>query len=182
MRMTISVGDINEYGIEIVSGPYLGKGRGSSTTWDLLCKYCKNTFISPTTKFKSAKSCYECRGFILRKSSEEITWKNHYGMVKARKTAKEKGFNLTIEQFIEISKQNCFYCNDLPTLTKGHRPWSTHILTNGLDRVDSSVGYLYNNVVACCKFCNFAKLDKTEEEFYSWVKRLAKHQSQMGNM
>lgn len=177
MRMTISVGDINEYGIQVLSGPYLGKGRGSSTKWDLLCKYCKTTFISPTTNFKSAKSCYNCRGLVLRKSSEEITWKNHYGMVKGRKHSKEKGFNLTLDEFIKLSSQNCFYCNDGPTATKGHRSWSTYILTNGLDRIDSSMGYLYDNVVACCKFCNFAKHDKTEEEFYLWVKRLAKHQS-----
>jgi hypothetical protein len=182
VKTTVSVGDINEYGIQIVSGPYLGKGQGHSTTWGFLCKYCSDTFISSTYKFKFAKSCYKCTGVVRRKSSAEISWKNHYYMLKSRKIAKEKGFDITLEQFVNISKQNCFYCNDSPTPTKGHRPWSEQIFTNGLDRIDSSLGYLYNNVVACCKFCNFAKLDKTEEEFYSWIKRLVKHQSQKGNM
>lgn len=182
MRSIISVGDINEFGTEVVSGPYLGKGKGSSTNWELVCKYCNNTFISPTTRFKKIKSCYECRGIVLRKSSEEITWKNHYLMVKGRKHSKEKGFSLTLEQFVQISKKNCFYCDSKPTSTKGHRSWSTHILTNGLDRIDSGMGYLYSNVVPCCKFCNFAKSNRTEKEFYLWVKKLAKHQTQLGNM
>lgn len=182
MKMTIVVGDINKFGIKVVAGPYLGQGRGSSTKWNFLCKYCENTFISPTTNFKNVKSCYECRGLVLRKSSEEITWKNHYLIVKGRKHSKEKGFNLTLEQFVEISKKKCFYCNSDPTATKGHRSWSTYILTNGLDRIDSNMGYLYSNVVSCCKFCNFAKSNRTEKEFYSWVKKLAKHQTQLGNM
>ena len=176
MRMTIVVGDINEFGIKVITGPYLGKGRGSSTTWDLLCKYCGNTFISPTTNFKKAKSCYKCRGLVLRKSSEEITWKNQYSMLKGRQHAKEKGFDITFEQFIEISKRNCYYCNSEPTKTKGHRSWSTYILTNGLDRIDSEVGYLYNNVVACCTYCNSAKREKSQEDFYLWIARLIKYQ------
>lgn len=175
MRMTVKVNDINDFNIKIVGGPYLGSGRGSSTKWDFLCPYCQNTFIAPTTKFKKSKSCYDCRGKVLRKSSELITWKNHYGMVKGRKHSKEKGFDLTLEQFIEISKKNCFYCNSEPTPTKGHRQWSTIIYTNGLDRIDSNMGYLYNNVVPCCIYCNTAKLDRTQEEFYSWVMKLAKH-------
>jgi hypothetical protein len=174
MRIKVQIGDINEHGVKIVSGPY--KVRNTNA-WDFLCPYCKQTFVAPTTNFAKSKSCYACRGLLKRKSSEDITWRNHYLIVAGRKVAKEKGFNLTEEEFRQISSKNCFYCNASPTPTRGHRSWSAYINTNGLDRVDSSVGYLYENVVPCCKYCNFAKSDRTVEEFKEWVAQLAKHQN-----
>ena len=177
MRISLKIGDVNEFGTKVIGGPYPGGGRGNQTNWDFLCKHCNKSFLSPTTRFRTSKSCYDCRGIILRKSSEDITWKNHYGMVKGRKNAKEKGFDLTLEQFIEISQKNCFYCNSEPTKTRGHRSWSTYIYTNGLDRVDSNHGYLYNNVVPCCIYCNTAKREKTQQEFYSWIDRLISFQN-----
>jgi hypothetical protein len=172
----MEIGDTNIFGVKIVSGPYKNK---QYTSWDFLCPFCNQTFIAPTTNFKKSKSCYNCRGFVKRKSSEDITWRNHYLLVASRKNAKEKGFDLTEQQFKEISSQNCFYCNAEPTPTKGYRQWSAYIFTNGLDRIDPSMGYLYNNVVACCKWCNVAKLDRSVEEFYSWITKLAKHQNLM---
>lgn len=176
MRLSVNIGDINDFSVKIVSGPYKIRNHNS---WDFLCPFCNKTFLAPTTNFAKAKSCYECRGIVKRAFSEEATWKNHYLIVKGRKNSKEKGFDLTLEQFIEKSRQDCFYCGEPPTPTKGYRSWSAYILTNGLDRVDSDVGYLYENVVPCCKYCNFAKSDRSIEEFKKWVKQLAKHQKFM---
>jgi hypothetical protein len=176
MRLNVQIGDTNSFGVQVVSGPYKIRNHNS---WDFLCPFCKKTFIAPTTNFKEAKSCYDCRGLVKRKSSEDITWKNHYLMLKGRKHSKEKGLDITEKQFKEISSRNCFYCDSEPTPTKGHRDWSAYILTNGLDRIDPSMGYLYNNVVACCKWCNMAKLDRTVEEFYSWITKLSEHQNRM---
>lgn len=176
MRISIKLNDVNQFGIKIVGGPYPGGGRGNQTNWDFLCKHCGEIFLAPTTRFRTVRSCYKCRGILMRKSSEEITWKNHYGMVKGRQHSKEKGFDLTLEQFIELSKQDCFYCGSKPTPTKGHRKWSTYINTNGLDRVDSSMGYFYSNVVPCCIYCNMAKRERTQEEFYNWIKNLIEYQ------
>jgi hypothetical protein len=177
MRMTVKVGDINEYGVKIVNGPYLGAGRGSSTKWDFLCPHCKETFVAPTTNFKKSKSCYNCRGKSLRSHNESTTWDYLYHVVKGRKAAKQKGFGLTKECFFKISKMNCYYCGTEPTLTNGYKEWHPKIKINGLDRLDPSRGYYDDNVVACCKDCNTAKLDKTEEEFISWLKRVSHHQS-----
>jgi 5-methylcytosine-specific restriction endonuclease McrA len=38
------------------------------------------------------------------------------------------------------------------------------------------MGYYDDNVVACCKNCNVAKLDRTQEDFLKWIKRVAVHQ------
>lgn len=172
-KKILAIGDINDYGIKIVGGPIKA---GNKYMWKVVCPVCKKTYKISTTDFNKRKSCDDCKGKLLRKSSEEITWKNQYGMVKGRKIAKEKGFDLGFEYFIEISKRDCHYCGSSPTKTRGHRKWSKEIYMNGLDRVNPSMGYLVSNVVPCCKDCNVAKLDKTEEEFIIWLKRIAKHQ------
>jgi hypothetical protein len=176
MRVQISVGQTNDYGVVVVGGPYRAWNRGNSTKWDFLCPYCNQTFLSPTTRFKSSKSCYGCRGEVTKSYNDNTTWDYLYHVVKGRKSAKEKGFGLTKECFRLTSQMNCYYCGAEPTLSNGYRPWHPKIKINGLDRVDPSMGYFDNNVVACCKDCNTAKLDKTEEEFISWLIRVATHQ------
>lgn len=180
-KKTLAIGDVNQHGVFIIDGPFL-KQQGNTKNryfWKAMCPICDQEYDIATGDFEKRKSCAKCKGTFKRKSSEDITWRNHYQMLKSRKHSREKGFDITEQQFREISSRNCFYCSSEPTPTKGHREWSTYILTNGLDRVDPSMGYLYNNVVACCKWCNVAKLDRSVEEFYSWVTKLAKHQNLM---
>lgn len=44
---------------------------------------------------------------------------------------------------------------------------------NGIDRVNTTVGYFKNNVVTACQTCNMAKGTKTFEELLVWCKRFA---------
>lgn len=37
---------------------------------------------------------------------------------------------------------------------------------------DNSKGYTLENVVTCCKFCNYAKHTSTYEDFIKWLDRL----------
>ena len=73
---------------------------------------------------------------------------NARSMAKNRKHA----WLLTLEQYKEIIKDPCYYCDnklDAP-VQKG----------SGLDRIDSNKGYEIDNVVSCCNFCNGLKSDK----------------------
>ena len=176
MRMQISVGDVNEFGVRVAYGPHRALNRGNSTKWDMLCPYCDSTFIAPTTRFKNSKSCYSCRGEKRKSHNDSTTWDYLYHVIKGRKAAREKGFGLTKEFFKRVSIMNCHYCGLEPTQTRGYKKWHPPITINGLDRVNSSMGYFDDNIVACCKDCNVAKLDKTEEEFLSWLRRLVAHQ------
>lgn len=47
-----------------------------------------------------------------------------------------------------------------------------YLKINGIDRVDSNIGYTKDNSVPCCKYCNFAKHTMSEDDFYVWVKRV----------
>ena len=52
---------------------------------------------------------------------------------------------------------DCYYCGKFPNKV------------NGIDRVNNSVGYTYDNCVPCCKRCNYLKNKTTQEEFAQWV-------------
>ena len=82
-------------------------------------------------------------------------------------------FELTEQQVMDIVFCNCFYCGCEGSNTI--RNTYEEIKWNGLDRIDSSKGYTIDNVVPCCKYCNQAKNNLTQDEFYDWIKRVVKH-------
>lgn len=72
---------------------------------------------------------------------------------------------------------NCHYCNSKPNQIARHcsKPElrkRSEFLYNGLDRVDPSKGYTLDNVVTCCKQCNYAKRGSTYSEFMEWIQKL----------
>ena len=46
------------------------------------------------------------------------------------------------------------------------------IRVNGIDRIDSNIGYTKENSVSCCKFCNTAKSTMSRDEFLKWIKKV----------
>lgn len=86
-----------------------------------------------------------------------------------------KYFNLTIEQFINLVNQKCHYCGSEPKLLRGNKTKSKTKLLNGIDRIDSSIGYEVDNCVPCCINCNRAKNDMSIEDFIEWIKKISKY-------
>lgn len=94
---------------------------------------------------------------------------------------KYKDGDLTFEQFLKLSQLPCHYCETLPTNSNIYNRYKHRKNTvldvksdgdfyyNGLDRLDSLRGHDFDNVVPCCKWCNYAKLDRTYEQFIIWV-------------
>jgi hypothetical protein len=93
-------------------------------------------------------------------------WKNpeylidKYSQIRGRykRDAKTRGysFELTKEQFEELIAGPCFYCGVEKQNAKMYNNWGLVHYT-GIDRVDNSIGYVYNNCVSCCKNCNTKK-------------------------
>ncbi len=67
-------------------------------------------------------------------------------------------FELSIEQARVMFSAPCMYCHYPP---RGE--------FNGIDRVDNAKGYLPENCVPCCKWCNRAKGDGRLEQFMEWI-------------
>ena len=76
-------------------------------------------------------------------------------------------FALSIDEFKELTKGCCFYCGVEPqqSIKNNIRTVNGNYVHNGIDRIDSSKGYISGNVVSCCVKCNKMKLDHSVEEF-----------------
>lgn len=80
-----------------------------------------------------------------------------------------RDFKLTDDQMRKLFTSNCYYCNSIPKTVAKTRAGFGDFVYNGIDRIDNDLGYIINNVVACCSMCNIAKATHTLEEFKIWV-------------
>ena len=108
----------------------------------------------------------EYRKHLSRKARErqlanpiQHAWNNY------RRSARDKGkaFEISRERFEEFVTDKCIYCDAAPSPI------------NGIDRVDSSDGYVEGNMVSCCSRCNIAKSTMTVSDFIRWARRVAAH-------
>lgn len=91
-------------------------------------------------------------------------------------------FNLTEEQAITFFDKNCYYCNTPPSNTKTVKPSQklrakykctvTTFYYNGIDRVDSKLGYSLDNCVSCCYICNSSKSSLELKVWKDWIKKV----------
>ncbi len=80
----------------------------------------------------------------------------HLSDYKSRTKDKNIEWNLTDEEARNYFNSKCNYCNTLNNY-------------NGIDRIDSSKGYVKTNVVPCCKICNLMKGTKSVKEFIDTI-------------
>jgi hypothetical protein len=66
-----------------------------------------------------------------------------------------------------LGRMNCFFCDREPA----NRKAVNSQLYNGIDRVDNDAGYVFNNVLPCCYFCNRAKRNHSLEFFIEQLQR-----------
>lgn len=80
-------------------------------------------------------------------------------------------YDISVKEFADLMKLPCYYCGQAG-VSRGvikRKEGDVAFYYNGLDRVDNARGYMLDNVVPCCKRCNFAKGAHTEDEFREWV-------------
>lgn len=149
---------------------------------------CKDeTIVSveyQTLKSGRTKSCGCFRneqvsklGKSRRLNSGEASRNHLYIDYKYRAKKHDIKFNLDIIQFTDLTQQNCSYCNRLPSQSIKCKTSFGEFIYNGIDRVDSNKGYIQNNCVTCCKFCNASKSNLTEQEFLNKVKQIYEHRN-----
>lgn len=96
-------------------------------------------------------------------------------MAQYRTGAKKRNFDFILTEVVVKALINgvCFYCGSPPANMYRYREIPDVIRKySGIDRVDSSKGYIPGNVVSCCQQCNIAKNKLSISEFDEWVKRV----------
>jgi hypothetical protein len=103
---------------------------------------------------------------------------------KQRARRAKISFNLSTSQFKILTSLQCHYCGVEPKqispvpARRKNRAVNGYYYYNGIDRLDSDMGYEAVNCVPCCEICNKAKRDLKTEDFYEWIQRLIKFQTQ----
>jgi hypothetical protein len=97
---------------------------------------------------------------------------NLYALYKNSAKKRNLVWDLSIEEFEFLNKQDCVYCGCPPSQSYKSQNNTGDYIYNGIDRIDSSKGYLKENCQSCCGICNFAKRERTNEEFLDWVKKV----------
>lgn len=84
-------------------------------------------------------------------------------------------FNIDKDTFRKIVTNKCKYCGIEPSTRKDYgnkQVINGAFYYNGIDRIDSNLGYINGNVIPCCKVCNYAKRNMSVFEFTQWLKRI----------
>ena len=84
-----------------------------------------------------------------------------YDVYRGSAKLKNLDFELTKEEFIDMVKKNCGYCGIIQD--KGF---------NGVDRVNSTIGYIKENCVSCCSICNYMKKCLDKQTFLQRVEHI----------
>lgn len=132
-----------------------------------LCSCGSNTDILVSNLVSGkVRSCGCYRKEIM---TSENPWLTEYNMYKDHCAIRRNlDWELSLDYFSDVVQKNCIYCNSLPkTITKVSK-----LKRNGIDRIDSSKGYVLDNCVSCCKICNHAKNNLSTKQFLDWIQQV----------
>lgn len=162
-----------------ISKSHLGKKHTEKTKL-LLSQLQKGQRKSPSTEFKKGYKPWnkekhwmtdEIKTKMLSSRIQNFTKKyglkpEDYEYLKKLKRAynlykycaKKRGiiWDLSVTIFSNYWQKNCYYCGD-------------KIETIGIDRIDSNLGYIPDNIIPCCKICNQMKSNMSLNEFYDHI-------------
>lgn len=145
----------------------------------------ENIRICNNDGFITHKKCYYCGEFKdisefhhnkctadgytnMCKECSRHTLERRYKGYRQGAKIRNLDFNLTKEEFNEITKMPCNYCGEYSGVFLG-----VHFC--GIDRIDSNKGYIKDNVVPCCEMCNRMKLDYKFDDWVNKMKKILNH-------
>lgn len=161
-------------------------GKKKQTAWHCICDCGKERIvITENLRNGDTKSCG-----CLNNEQRSARAKNMYAVItkyspiesNAVKVWRSRYKEMPYENFLRLSQQNCYYCGAKPnnegkegnyykSSSKERR--EAVFLYNGIDRIDNSKDHSdINNLVSCCKSCNYAKRDRTIDQFKEWATNL----------
>jgi len=114
-----------------------------------IIKYCKSCNLYHDLRFFPLRKCHPSS----HAGCAIYNYKHHAASVN-------RIWSLSTELAIKIMSDNCIYCEKSALYER-----------NGIDRLDSDLGYEIINVVPCCSICNQAKMEMKLDDFLNWLSR-----------
>jgi hypothetical protein len=107
---------------------------------------------------------------------------SHWSHIIYAANSRNIEFNITIEYAWNLFLQQdrkCFYSGDTLMLTPRNKEGKR---TASLDRLDSSKGYIVDNVVWCRKDINIMKMKMSHEKFIETCRQITEYQTYVKNL
>jgi len=124
---------------------------------------------------KTCKSCREDnkiqdnrRDKIARNKVVRESTRSQYTEYKKNAFTRNLEFELSYDNYVSIVKTICYYCGVLQE--RG---------INGIDRINSEIGYLLNNCVSCCQICNYMKRILRFDKFINKIEHILTYQNKI---
>lgn len=165
-----------------------GETQEKRAYWNCICQ-CGNEFVAMAKSLRrgDTKSCgcalreWQAQASSIAFNKPDGEASAHQIFLNYQRWAKLRNhvFELTKEQFLALTKGNCFYCGAPPSqihLHTNRRKTDTGYLYNGVDRMDNTKGYTVENSVSCCGTHNFMKKKLSAQDFINACVAVAEHQ------
>lgn len=147
--------------------------------WLCRCKCGKETKV-PSARLVSSKTkscgCWRVEINCIKRGNQNPALNQLLVSYKKHGKNKDREFTLTREECECLFQGLCEYCGAPPSnVFRTHKQTPYFYKYNGIDRIDSSKGYVKGNVVSCCRTCNIAKHTMGRVDFLSWVEKVYLH-------
>ena len=143
--------------------------KSSGNRFNCICD-CGKSFIRYRASIVAGKSPDCGCGLVKRRRHPDICVNQIIRQYE--NNAKNRGLNFSLgsDDFKLLIDSPCHYCGSLPSQIKKYNT-NTYIY-NGIDRLDSSCGYIKTNCVACCFICNKMKMEISVDSFMNHIRRI----------
>ncbi len=150
-----------------------GVNKNGKYLWKIKCD-CGNEKVISTGDLQSNRtnSCGCLHRELIKEEYGKATFNTLLRIYKQNAKKRNQQFFLTKDEFKELIFSNCYYCGKKPLQIVRNEYSNGDTVYNGIDRIDSSKGYIPVNVRSCCGQCNIAKSGYSEEEFLSGIKAI----------
>lgn len=157
-----------------------GPSRKNRSVYRSEC-LCGNEYVISHSALEAGmtKSCGCLRSInkLARRTPKQRSGVNTvFSSYRANARQKNLTFDLTRDEVEGLISKPCFYCGICRSNNRQVGNSQDRVKYNGIDRVDSTKGYTLDNVVTCCRQCNYGKLRQSPEEFIDWARRVVAYQ------
>jgi hypothetical protein len=164
-------------------------GKRTGTRWKCLCdcgtvtESLYSNIVNGTKKTCGKVGCPYHHAIVRRGYAPgEAGLRQAWNLYRRKALERKLEFTLTQDETNAIFRDICFYCGAPPGNVAKSNTGHGGCLYTGIDRIDSTKGYIQGNVRPCCWPCNRMKSTMPQGNFIGHIQNVLKFLKKNGRM